>query len=184
MLVDEFRSETADLGLVAFHLAPTGIGGAFPVDPKSDLTCYQHPGAIFAGTASVVNRFSTEVQILSLTGPVATCVPRDDALVQVDHLTCYGASGESAGTVLSIFDRFQSESVTVGAPTLYCTPTDKNGEGLLVPPTPQVVCYGTTPPGVAPGAFEVANQFHTAPLDLADPTALCVSSFVESASGS
>jgi hypothetical protein len=53
-----------------------------------------------------------------------------------------------------------------------------------VPPTPQLVCYGTTPPGAAPGTFEVTNQFHTPALDLAAPTALCVSSFVENASGS
>ncbi len=183
-LVDEFRNETVDLDAVDFHLAPSGIGGAFPVDPRSDLTCYQHPGAVFSGSASVVNRFSANTQALTLTGPIATCVPRDDALVQVDHFTCYGASGSSVDTPLTIFDRFQSESVTVGAPTLYCTPTDKNGEGVLVPPTPQVVCYGATPQGAAPGGFEVTNQFHTAPLDLAAPAALCVSSFVESVSGS
>jgi hypothetical protein len=47
-----------------------------------------------------------------------------------------------------------------------------------------LTCCGTTPPGTAPGAFEITNQFHTASLDLAAPTALCLSSLVESASGS
>jgi len=184
MLTDEFGSETVDLGTAAFHLAPTGIGGAFPVNPKSDVTCYGHSGAMFSGTATAVNRFSVELQELALTGPVATCVPRDDAVVEVDHFTCYGASGADVGAELSLFDRFQNEVVTVGAPTLYCTPTDKNGEGILVPPTPHVVCYDTTPAGAAPGTFEVVNQFHTAMLDLAAPSALCVSSFVDGASGS
>jgi len=64
---------------------------------------------------------------------------------------------------------------------LYCTPTDKNGEGLLVPPSDQVVCYATAPAGNAPGAFEVTNQCHQTTLDLGVPGALCVSSFVQSA---
>ena len=73
--------------------------------------------------------------------------------------------------------------MTVGAPTRYCTPVDKNGEGILVPPTDQVVCYETTSTATAPGPFDVTNQFHTTTLDLAAPTAVCVSSFVPGPGG-
>jgi hypothetical protein len=85
-------------------------------------------------------------------------------------------TGEAVDRAVTLHDRFQVQPVVVGPPVLFCVPVDKNGEGVLVPPTEPLICCGTEPAGAAPGAVAIANQLPEAELDVGPALGLCVPS--------
>jgi S-formylglutathione hydrolase FrmB len=98
-----------------------------------------------------------------------------------DHFQCYKAR-TAPGTPrfqpgpVTLADRFGSRGATVVRPESYCTPVDKNGEGITDPDT-QLVCYKVVPrrPSSKRSVAE-RNQFGDQLLTVAGPRTLCVPS--------
>jgi cysteine-rich repeat protein len=102
-------------------------------------------------------------------------VPELGASIAVDAFKCYAASGSALEVDVLLADDFQSQTVTVGAPELLCTPVEVD-EAPLASSIRYLVCYATTPPGAAGGQIEVENVLHVDPIpvDVGVATGLCV----------
>jgi hypothetical protein len=73
-------------------------------------------------------------------------------------------------------DQFQARTTLVLEPKLFCTPADKNGEGIDDPIT-HLTCYDTNPIGQPPGLIPISNQFVAGDLlQLEGPDLLCAPS--------
>jgi cysteine-rich repeat protein len=173
MLADEFVTETVDLGAVMLDLPPVAIDGELPFDPFTHQTCHAHPGGTLDACIDVQNRFGAAP--LRIGNPVAVCARERFTAIGVDNFKCYEANGSALEVDVVLEDDFQSQTVTVGAPELLCTPVAVDEE-LLVNPLRYLVCYATTPPGAAGGPIEVDNTLHPDPIqvDVGVATGLCV----------
>jgi len=112
--------------------------------------------------------------------PESLCVPTEKLIspgpVDLDHYKCYLAAGAPVDVGVGLIDQFQARSTLVLDPKLFCTPADKNGEGIDDPDT-HLTCYGTNPVGGAPGLIPFANQFVAIDqIQLAEPNLLCAPS--------
>jgi cysteine-rich repeat protein len=107
--------------------------------------------------------------------PEAVCVPEVFPSVPVDAFKCYAASGAPLGVELALVDQFQAQTVTVGAPALFCTPVSVDGN-LLVHATRYLVCYETAPLGAAGGPVQVTNGLHANAIqvDVGAATGVCL----------
>jgi hypothetical protein len=87
------------------------------------------------------------------------------------------ASGAPVDIGVVLADQFQARTALVLEPKLFCTPADKNGEGIA-DPINHLTCYTTNPIGQAPGLIPIANQFLAAgdQLELLGPDLLCAPS--------
>jgi cysteine-rich repeat protein len=172
-LTDEFGSETVDLESVVFELPPVAIDGVPPLDPVTHQTCHAHPGGMLDTCIDVQNVFG--LAPLRIGAPVGVCVPEVFPAIAVDAFKCYAAEGTSLMQSVGLADEFQSQTVTVGAPELLCTPVEVDGSPL-VHPARYLVCYGTEPPGAPGGPIQVENDLHAAPIqvDVGNATGLCV----------
>jgi cysteine-rich repeat protein len=172
-LVDEFITETVDLGAVMLELPPVTIDGQLPFDPLTHQTCHAHPGGTLDACIDVQDRFGAAA--LRLGNPVGVCTRERFTAIAVDNFKCYAANGSALETDVVLEDAFQSQTVTVGAPELLCTPVAVDGESL-VEPLRYLVCYATTPLGAAGGPIEVDNALHPDPIavDVGVATGLCV----------
>jgi len=76
---------------------------------------------------------------------------------------------------VALNDEFQSQTVTVGAPELLCTPVAIDAF-TLVNPLRYLVCYATAPLGATGGPIQVENDLHPNPIqvDVGVATGLCV----------
>jgi hypothetical protein len=94
-IVDQFGSQTTDLGLPIRFLVPVDKNDEGLGDPISHLTCYQivdgDPGPQVIST----NQFGA--QPLTLGDPDSLCVPTEKLIspgpVDLDHYKCYQAAG-------------------------------------------------------------------------------------------
>jgi cysteine-rich repeat protein len=173
MVDDEFATQTIDLGTVILELPPVTIDGLLPPDPTTHQSCYAHPGGLLDECIDVQDRFGFAP--VRIGNPVGVCVPERFPSVAVDAFTCYQASGVAPGVSVTLDDEFQSQTVTVDAPVLLCTPTGIDGGGLQDAGR-YLVCYATTPTGVAGGQITVDAALHPAPIqvDVGAATGLCV----------
>jgi cysteine-rich repeat protein len=172
-LEDEFTSETANLGSVILELPPVAIDGQLPFDPFTHQTCYAHPGGTLDTCVDVQDAFG--VAPVRVGNPAGVCVPELGAVIAVDGFKCYAATGVAPDVELDVADDFQSQTVTVGAPELLCTPVSIDEEPL-VNPLRYLVCYATSPTGVAGGQIMVENVLHASPIsvDVGVATGVCV----------
>jgi hypothetical protein len=99
------------------------------------------------------------------------------AALPVDHFACYPATfGASKARKVGLADQFGKTVALVRQPLRICSPTSKNGSGLINPRA-HLVCY--------PIAFStqfqarkviVKNQFGSQPMTVLRPETLCVPS--------
>jgi hypothetical protein len=180
-IVDQFGSQTTDLGLPIRFLVPVDKNDEGLGDPISHLTCYQivdgDPGPQVIST----NQFGA--QPLTLGDPDSLCVPTEKLIspgpVDLDHYKCYQAAGAQVDLGVGLVDQFQARTTLVLDPKLFCTPADKNGEGIADPLT-HLTCYTTNPIGQAPGLIPITNQFLAGDqLELLGPDLLCAPSTKE-----
>ncbi|MFN8544927.1 MAG: S8/S53 family peptidase [Candidatus Binatia bacterium] len=169
-LVTQLGAETVDLGTVQLYLAPAGVDGAQPAPQTTALTCYDHPGAPFAGTANIVHRFGS--QALTLGDPLALCVA-SEAGAPIDDYVCHVASGNALSEAHDVTDAFQTQSLTLGAPFAFCVPAGVDG-GSFVHPLDYLACYQTTPSGAAAGPVAIQTAFHATTITAGAPTGVCV----------
>ena len=180
-LVDQFGSQTTDLGRPVHFLVPADKDSEGIEDPISHLTCYEIVDGVAGPQLISTNQFGA--QPLTLGVPDSLCVPTEKLItpgpVDLDHYKCYEAAGAQIDLGVSVQDQFQSRSTLLGDPKLFCTPVDKNGEGIDDPDT-HLTCYDTTPVGQAPGLIPILNQFVAVDQVLLDgPNLLCAPSTKE-----
>ena len=175
---DQFGSQTTDLGLPTRFLVPVDKNSEGIDDPISHLTCYDIPDGVAGPPVISTNQFGA--QPLTLGVPDSLCVPTEKLIspgtVDLDHYKCYGATGAQVDIGVTLLDQFQARTALVLEPQLFCTPADKNGEGID-DPINHLTCYSTNPVGQAPGLIPIANQFLAGDqLDLLGPDLLCAPS--------
>jgi hypothetical protein len=178
---DQFGTQTTDLGRVARFMVPADKNDEGLFDPISHLTCYRITDGVAGPPVISTNQFG--VQPLTLGNPDSLCVPTEKlispGLVDVDHYKCYLAAGAPIDVGVSLIDQFQGRSTLVLDPELFCTPADKNGEGIDDPIT-HLTCYQTNPIGGAPGLIPILNQFVAGDqLQLLGPDLVCAPSTKE-----
>ncbi|MCP4004725.1 MAG: hypothetical protein GY725_11060 [bacterium] len=179
---DQFGSQTTDLQSPIRFMVPAAKNGEGLLDPFSHLTCYQILDGVAGPAVISTNQFGA--QPLTLGMPDSLCVPTEKLIapgpVNIDHYKCYLASGSSIDTGVSIQDQFGQSSAIVLNPRLFCTPAAKNGE-VVIDDVTHLTCYDTTPPGPAPGAIPILNQFLPAAdlLQLQEADMLCAPSTKE-----
>ena len=175
---DQFGSQTTDLGLPTRFLVPVDKNSEGIDDPISHLTCYDIPDGVAGPPVISTNQFGA--QPLTLGVPDSLCVPTEKLIspgtVDLDHYKCYGATGAQIDVGVTLLDQFQARTALVLEPELFCTPADKNGEGID-DPINHLTCYSTNPVGQPPGLIPITNQFLAGDqLDLLGPDLLCVPS--------
>jgi hypothetical protein len=180
-IVDQFGSQTTDLGLPVRFLVPVDKNDEGIDDPISHLTCYQITDGVSGPPVISTNQFG--VQPLTLGDPESLCVPTEKlispGLVDLDHYKCYQAAGAQVDFGVTLQDQFQARTALVLDPKLFCTPADKNGEGVEDPIT-HLTCYDTNPVGQPPGLIPISNQFIAGgQLELLGPDLLCAPSTKE-----
>ena len=181
-ITDQFGSVITDLGSPSHFLVPADKNAEGITDFFSHLTSYDILDPVLAPpTVIVINQFGT--QTLSLGESSTLLVPTEKLItpgpVDLDHYHCYEASGPAIDVGVSIQDQFQTQSAVVLDPFLFCTPADKNGEGIQNPDD-HLTIYNYTPPGSSPGPVPILNQFFPAStqLDVTESFALAVPSLV------
>lgn len=177
-IADQFGSQVTDLGSPIRFLVPVDKNDEGLTDPISHLTCYQITDGVAGPPVISTNQFG--VQPLTLGDPDSLCVPTEKlispGLVDIDHYKCYQAAGAQIDIGVGLIDQFQARTTLVLEPKLFCTPADKNGEGIDDPIT-HLTCYSTNPIGLAPGLIPIANQFVAADqLELLGADLLCAPS--------
>jgi hypothetical protein len=180
-LIDQFQTQTTDLGPLNLFLAPADKNGEGIIDPISHLACHEivdgepAPPVVFAQ-----NQFGE--QELNLGLPRELCVPTEKFLtpgpVTVDHFKCYEAFGDPLDISIDFADQFQGVGALLVDPFLFCNPVEKNGEPIQNPDD-HLACFRTLPPGPPLGLqVPIANQFFSIPIDieLNDQFAFCLPS--------
>jgi hypothetical protein len=177
-IVDQFGSQTTDLGLPIRFLVPADKNDEGIDDPISHLTCYQIDDGVAGPQVISTNQFGE--QPLTLGTPDSLCVPTEKLIdpgpVDVDHYKCYVASGAPVDLGVAVMDQFQARATLVVEPKLFCAPANKNGEGID-DPVNHLTCYSTSPVGGAPGLIPISNQFVAGDqIELLGPDLLCAPS--------
>ena len=181
-IADQFGTQTTDLGSPTRFLVPVLKNDETLTDVFSHLTCYTIPDGTAGPLVISTNQFGA--QPLTLGAPDSFCVPTEKLIspgpINIDHYKCYLATGAAVDVGVSLQDQFGTLSAIVLNPRLFCTPADKNGEGI-VDPVMHLTCYDTTPPGEAPGPVPILNQFLPAAdvLGLLEADMLCAPSTKE-----
>ncbi len=175
---DQFGSQTTDLGPPIRFLVPVDKNDEGLGDPISHLTCYQINEGDSGPAVISTNQFGA--QPLTLGTPDSLCVPTEKLIapgpVDLNHYKCYAASGAPLDIGVVLLDQFQARTALVLEPKLFCTPADKNGEGID-DPINHLTCYTTDPVGESPGLVPISNQFIAGDqLQLFGPDLLCAPS--------
>jgi hypothetical protein len=181
LIDDQFGTQTTDLGRPIRFMVPVSKNDEPLFDFFSHLTCYQIVDGAEAPAVISTNQFGA--QPLTLGVPDSLCVPTEKLIspgpVDLDHYKCYQAAGAQVDLGVGLVDQFQARTTLVLDPKLFCTPADKNGEGIADPLT-HLTCYTTNPIGQAPGLIPITNQFLAGDqLELLGPDLLCAPSTKE-----
>lgn len=162
-LIDEFAVSTASIVSPLRFCNPADKNGEGIDDPTAHLMCYQIREAPFTRrTVSVRNQFGD--QSLTVVKPESLCNPAEKdgvtSPLQINHYKCYRAVGVGfVPQTVGVADQFETQSATLLRARLFCTPVDKNGEGI-VDPAAHLTCY-TIQSGDAftPRMVSVVDQF-------------------------
>jgi subtilisin family serine protease len=160
-------------------------------DASAHLTCYRIRD-VGAGTVApivsreviVENQFGS--QTLKIKQARTLCVPSSKRMIGQDpgpppdvpdHFKCYKAKGTGPRPRPSVVltDQFGTDETHIGKPVLFCTPVDKNDEGIQEPGR-HLVCYQIDPRKSARRSVVVGNQFGSENLKIRTPRTLCVPS--------
>lgn len=164
---------------------PVAKNGVKVQNRRAHLVCYTITGPAVNRNVVVQNQFGQ--QQLHVNQPAELCLPsRKRLLTQttlpaitnpIDHYQCYGVDQLTAVNPppVRLRDEFGLErQVPVGPAIQLCTPTSKNGGGIINQTT-HLVCYGIVDPAVNLG-IEIKNQFERRKLTANAPRKLCVPS--------
>ena len=127
---------------------------ASPVlDPSAHLACYAtKPNKIQRRDIVINNQFGK--QTLTVVKPDTLCVPTEKGVAPappqpsalgIDHFRCYKAKPAKKSFVVedipvTLADQFETRNALVMKCLRYCTPVDKNGEGIT-DPNAHLTCY-------------------------------------------
>jgi hypothetical protein len=158
-LADEFESVTASLVKARHLCTPADKNGEGINDPNTHLETYsaRQTTAHVRQTVLTTNQFpaisltTTKPDLLfvpTAKSLVASPPPPDDNLHDVDHYKCYKVKVTSGtpkfpkGVTATIADQFNAppKLFDVRKPKHFCTPVDKNGEGIKNSDA-HLICY-------------------------------------------
>jgi hypothetical protein len=163
-LEDQFGETSATLVRPFRFCNPVNKNGEGIVDPVAHLSCYEiHERWAGSRSVKVANQFGE--QFLTLGRAQTLCVPAEkDGLgrledLNVDHFKCYRARttpGTPKVTVgdVDLVDQFEEKRTELVKPRAFCTPVEKNGEGIRSPDT-HLACFKITD---APGQERLTQQ--------------------------
>lgn len=206
-LVDQFAATTARVGRGVRLCNPADKDGEGLYDPTAHLFCYKFRESQFRRRkVTVVNQFGE--QCFTVTRPDSLCVPAEkgerDGIpidqcevvpseLNINHSKCYKIVSPRGFSPLrvAVADRFETKTTQVVRPRYFCTPVDKNREGIPNPGA-HVVCYKVKDvpgqPTFEPRAVKIVDQFievasNALQGDCRQSSFLCVPSLVASPSG-
>jgi hypothetical protein len=96
----------------------------------------------------------------------------------VDHFACYDAHEKQPNlpkTIVTLQDQFGSSTVELHKPDVFCTPVDKNGEGIIFPDF-NLVCFDAHKGGDPKADLTVENQFGEQNIEARKLKMVCVPS--------
>jgi hypothetical protein len=198
LLTDQFNTERVNVVRPEAFCTPVDKNGEGINDPTTHLTCYkirdvrgdEFP-AFRRQRVEVGDQFGTHALLLKTIRSL--CLPSSKSPAGevpgppaegLDHFKCYEA--KQLGTKFDprrvlLTDQFNTERVNVVKPEAFCTPVDKNGEGIT-DPTAHLTCYkirdvrGDEFPKFRERRVEVGDQFGTHSLRLKKTRTLCLPS--------
>jgi uncharacterized repeat protein (TIGR01451 family) len=189
-LTDQFHTERVAVKKPDDFCNPVDKNAEGISDPRAHLTCYRIQDVekdksrrFSSRSVEVENQFGK--QTLKLKQPRTLCAPSSKSLLGdpgppprlLDHFKCYQTKGVRLRPrpEVVLTDQFGTREVMVDKPLLFCTPVDKNDEGILRPDQ-HLVCYGIKPRESVSRSVGVRNQFGTATLRVKKAVTLCVPS--------
>jgi hypothetical protein len=203
LLADCFESGFFDVEVRRHLCTPADKNGEGVLDPVTHQRDYLiRPSA---GTPPFVKRFGKVVtnQLGSITLDVirrstlrvpttkdliATPAPPNPLAANYEHFKCYKArvtkgTQPFASTTVTVADQFNNpaKNFTVVKPKRFCTPVDKNGEGI-VNDTRFLLCYKVraASPITVPATVFTNNQFGPETVALKAVDELCIPSVINS----
>jgi hypothetical protein len=197
ILTDQFNTERVNVVTPEAFCNPVNNGGGIN-DPTAHLSCYkirdvrgdEFP-AFRRQRVEVDDQFGTHTLLLKTIQSL--CLPSSKSPAgqvpgpqpeSLDHFKCYttrqlGTKFDPRQVLLT--DQFNTERVNVVRPEAFCTPVDKNGEGIN-DPTAHLTCYkirdigGDEFPKFREQRVDVGDQFGTHSLLLKKTKTLCLPS--------
>jgi hypothetical protein len=151
---------------------PEGLSDTLAHHVWYHIKDWQDPRLIWV---DVQNQFFLGSSRLFLLQPEYLLVPADKNLegfpYMLDHYLAYRVlHGKPANKIVNLIDQWLDEDVFVSKPVWFCTPVDKNGEGIINE-VDHLVYYDIEPHMPFIMAFFVNDQFHPVQLPLfADST--------------
>lgn len=163
-LTDAFTTETVVVRRPARLCNPADKNNEGINNPAVHLMCYDIEAGPFARRNVLVrNQFGD--QTLAVVRPENLCVPaeKDGVPFDVDqnHFKCYRARARDfAPRPVTVIDQFETRPGTLQKPRFFCTPVDKEGEGIPDPAT-HLTCYKFAGGGgnFSPQEVTVTDQF-------------------------
>jgi hypothetical protein len=198
VLTDQFHTQRVNVVRPEAFCNPVDKNGEGISDANVHLTCYQISDvrgdefpAFPRQRVEASDQFGTHTLLLRSIRTL--CLPSSKSAAgetpgppptNADHFKCYttrqvGTRFDSRQVVLS--DQFNTERVNVARPEAFCTPVDKNGEGIQ-DPTAHLTCYrirdvrGDEFPAFQRRRLEASDQFGTHSLLARETRTLCLPS--------
>jgi hypothetical protein len=151
-------------------------------DPFTHLVWYRFTGSAPSRSVDIHNQFGH--QTLQVTNPTHLLVAaaKNDECPDVRerfHFKCYDATGPDPNQIVRLEDQFHqgccdAEIVNVGRPVKFCTPVDKNGEGIENE-RDHLTCYRIDPQNPVDLPIQIQDQFGPfGPLTVRQNKYLCV----------
>jgi hypothetical protein len=198
VLTDQFGTQRVNVVRPDAFCNPADRDGEGIGDPSVHLTCYkirdvrkdEFP-AFMRQRVEASDQFGAHTLLLRKIRSL--CLPSSKSPAgeipgppptSLDHFKCYttrqlGTKFDSRQVILT--DQFNTERVNVVRPEAFCTPVDKNGEGIA-DPSVHLTCYkirdvrGDEFPRFSERRIAEGDQFGTRSLRVEEPRALCLPS--------
>lgn len=183
-LQDDLNQVVAVVDRPDMHCNPVSQDDEPMVDTTAHLECYDvdllDDDAVFRREVLITNRFGE--QRLMLEEPETLCLPSEKdgipATSILEHFNCYEATEANGAShfpdrTTTLDDQFGRRAVRLSGPRLFCTPVDKNGEGIG-DPTAHLTCYDVDDDPTGPRTVVAENQFGLQVLVTAEGKVLCV----------
>jgi hypothetical protein len=146
-------------------------------DPFTHLVWYRFTASATARSVDIHNQFGHQTLVVrDPTHLLVAAVKNDecDEVRQRFHFKCYDATGPDPNLPVQLDDQFDTEFVKVREVVKFCTPVDKNDEGIENE-RDHLTCYRIDPQNSVDRPIQILDQFGPfGPLTVRQNLYLCV----------